>query len=138
MCPTDVCARRPAQPQPARLRSLAGDLGLVAAHQLLPDDLGRRLTPIDRDYEDFGGTENGVRTPRSTGPAVRSRAGEPPIAGSDVFAGRLRDAARFVRSVGPQTGRPPLYVGHFEVPHVPGDCCRPGISIPLRERAFPG
>ena len=138
VCPTDVCARRPAEPQPARLRSLAGDLGLVAAHQLLPDDLGRRLTPIDRDYEDFGGTENGVRTPRSTGPAVRSRAGEPPIAGSDVFAGRLRDAARFVRSVGPQTGRPPLYVGHFEVPHVPWRLLPSGHQYPVEGASLPG
>jgi hypothetical protein len=138
VCPTDLCPRRPEEPPPARLRSLAGDLGIVAAHLLLPDDLARGLPPIDRDYEDFGGAENGVQASPSVGSATRSRAGEPPIAGTDVFAGRLRDAERFVGSVGPQTGRPPLYVGHFEVPHVPWRLLPSGHQYPVEGPSLPG
>jgi hypothetical protein len=138
VCPSDVCARRPAEPAPARLRSLASDLSIVAAHVVLPADLGGGLPPIDRDYEDFGGAERGVEAPRRVGPAAASRVGKPPIAGTDVFAQRLRDAERFVQLVRPQTTRPPLYVAHFEVPHVPWRLLPSGHQYPVEGPSLPG
>jgi hypothetical protein len=138
VCPSDLCGRRPAEPASARLRSLVADLGIVAAHQLLPADLALGLPPIDRDYEDFGGEESAVGAGRSAGVAARFGRGGPPIAGTDVFAQRLRDAERFVQSVRPQATRPPLYVGHFEVPHVPWRLLPSGHQYPVEGPSLPG
>jgi hypothetical protein len=138
VCPTQICARQPAEPAPARLRSLVSDLGIVEGHLLLPGDLAGRLPPIDRDYEDFGAEERGVQAPRAAGAAAAPDQGDPPIAGTDVFAQRLRDAERFVRSVQPQGARPPLYVGHFEVPHVPWRLLASGHQYPVEGPSLPG
>jgi hypothetical protein len=138
VCPSQICARPPVEPTATRLRSLATDLSIVEGHLLLPADLAGGLPPIDRDYEDFGAEERGVRAPRAAGAAVRAPRGEPPIAGTDVFAARLRDAERFVLSVRPQGSRPPLYVGHFEVPHVPWRLLPSGHQYPVEGPSLPG
>jgi hypothetical protein len=138
VCPSDVCGRRPAESAPARLRALAGDLGIVAAHLMLPAGLVRGLPPIDRDYEDFSSGEKGVEAQPSAGAARRSRGGNPPIAGTDVFAQRLRDAERFVQSVRPQATRPPMYVAHFAVPHVPWRLLPSGHQYPVGGPSLPG
>jgi hypothetical protein len=138
VCPSDVCGRPPAESAPARLRALAGDLGIVAARLMLPADLVRGLPPIDRNYEDFSGEERGVEAPRSAGAASRSPRAEPPIAGTDVFAQRLRDAERFVQSVRPQATRPPMYMAHFEVPHVPWRLLPSGHQYPVEGPSLPG
>jgi hypothetical protein len=138
VCPSQICARRPVEPAATRMRSLGTDLSIVEGHLLLPADLAGRLPPIDRDYEDFGAEERGVEPPRVAGAAVRAPRGEPPIAGTDVFAQRLRDAERFVLSVRPQGSRPPLYVGHFEVPHVPWRLLPSGHQYPVDGPSLPG
>jgi hypothetical protein len=138
VCPTQICARSPAEPTAARLRSLASDLGIVEGHLLLPADLAAGLPPIDRDYEDFGAEDRAVQASRAADLAAPPAQGAPPLAGDDVFAGRLRDAERFVQSVGPQGARPPLYVGHFEVPHVPWRLLPSGHQYPVEGPSLPG
>jgi hypothetical protein len=138
VCPSHICARPPAEPTAARLRSLVSDLGIVEGHLLLPADLAGGLPPIDRDYEDFGAEERGVQAPRAAGVAAGPVHGDPPVAGTDVFAQRLRDAGRFVQSVRPQGARPPLYVGHFEVPHVPWRLLPSGHQYPVEGPSLPG
>jgi sulfatase-like protein len=138
VCPSQICARPPAEPAAARLRLMASDLGIVEGHLLLPADLAGRLPPIDRDYEDFGAEERGVQASLAAGGAVRPSQGEPPIAGTDVFAERLRDAERFVQSMRPQRARPPLYMGHFEVPHVPWRLLPSGHQYPVEGPSLPG
>ena len=52
VCPPELCAAdRPART--TRLRALAADLRVVAAHLLLPDDLRGGLPPIDQNWEGF-------------------------------------------------------------------------------------
>jgi hypothetical protein len=138
VCPTDICARQPAEPASARLRSLVSDLGIVEGHLLLPSDLAGGLPPIDRDYEDFGDEERGVEASPAARATARQAPGEPPIAGTDVFAQRLRDAEGFVQSMQPQGARPPLYVGHFEVPHVPWRLLPSGHQYPVAGPSLPG
>lgn len=138
VCPTQICGRSPTEPTPARLRSLASDLSIVEGHLLLPADLAAGLPPIDRDYEDFGAEDRAVHASRAADLAAPPAQGAPPLAGNDVFAARLRDAERFVQSVGPQGARPPLYVGHFEVPHVPWRLLPSGHQYPVEGPSLPG
>ena len=75
VCPTQICARSPAEPTAARLRSLASDMGIVEGHLLLPADLAAGLPPIDRDYEDFGAEDRAVQARRGRRPRSPSGPG---------------------------------------------------------------
>jgi hypothetical protein len=137
VCPPELCAHRARASAATRRDALVSDLGIVVLHQLLPADLTRWLPPIDRDYEDFGGEERGVQaTAAPTAP--RLAPGEVQIAGNDLFAQRLRDAERFVRSVRRPGTRPPLYMAHLEVPHVPWRLLPSGRQYPVPGPSLPG
>ena len=138
VCPQRICARPPGAPASARLRALVADLSIIEGHLLLPGDLAADLAPVDRGYEDFGAEERGIEPASGGGPAARAAQGEPPIAGRDVFARRLREGERFVRSIGPPGARPPLYVAHFEVPHVPWRLLPSGHQYPAARPSLPG
>lgn len=132
VCPARVCGAEQRDAASERLRSLASDLSVVAGHLVLPHDIAASLPPIDRGYEDFGGEAQGV----SAADAHEARAGA--IAGGDAFAQRLRDADRYVRAVRRPGRRPPLYMVHFEVPHVPWRLLPSGRQYPVPGPNLPG
>jgi hypothetical protein len=139
VCPQRLCGRQARRDPPARrARALISDVAIVGAHLLLPRGLAAGLPPIDRDFEDFGGQEAGVRAPTRRPVPGRSRPGAMGIAGSDLFARRLRDGERFVRRVRRPGARPPLYVAHFIVPHVPWRLLPSGHQYPVKGPTLPG
>jgi hypothetical protein len=134
VCPTRLCGRRARDTADQRLGSLASDLTLVAAHLVLPDDIAASLPPIDRNYEDFAGEDKGVTTSAgATGPPGGRR-----IAGTDEFSDLLRGMERYVGEVRRPGSRPPLYVAHFEVPHVPWRILPSGRQYPVPGTTLPG
>ena len=134
VCPTQLCGQRPREAAEERLGSLASDLTAVAAHLVLPGDIAAALPPIDRNYEDFGTEGDGIPT---AVPHAGTRAGGRRIAGTDKFSDMLRDMERFVADVRPGP-RPPLYMGHFEVPHVPWRILPSGRQYPVHGTTLPG
>ena len=113
VCPTDLCAED--RPDTAdRLTSLAKDLRVVSLHLLLPDDLGKELPPIDRDWQGFENEAIGPRANREQ----RRRFIE------EVFEriGNDDPPARFeetVEALGEPSARPPLVFLHTSIPHIP-------------------
>jgi hypothetical protein len=140
---TRVCGacddQRSREPGSQRLGSLLSDLAVVEGHLILPRDLASGLAPIDRDFEDFGGQEAGVKAPARRTPAPASRRGSArSIAGDDLFADRLRDAERFVAQVRRPGARTPAYIAHFVVPHVPWRLLPSGRQYPVAGPSLPG
>lgn len=133
VCPTALCGARKRDAAQTRLRSLVADLSVVAGHLMLPADIADSLPAVDRDYEDFGGEDEGVKA--SGAALTRSKAA---IAGTDKFAERVREAERFVRNVRRPGRRPPLYMTHFEVPHVPWRMLPSGRQYPVPGPNLPG
>ncbi len=134
VCSTRLCGQRPRDAADERLGSLASDLTLVAAHLVLPGDIADSLPPIDRNYEDFAGEDAGVT---ASGAAAGTPGGRT-IAGSDEFSDLLRGMERFVGDVSRPGKRPPLYVAHFEVPHVPWRILPSGRQYPVPGTTLPG
>ncbi|HEV7804274.1 MAG TPA: sulfatase-like hydrolase/transferase [Solirubrobacteraceae bacterium] len=134
VCPTRLCGSRPREDADVRLGSLVSDLTVVAGHLVLPGDIAATLPPIDRDYEDFAGAEEAVTTADDADTTVGGRR----IAGTDYFSDLLRGAERFVADVRPAGVRPPLYVAHFEVPHVPWRILPSGRQYPVHGTTLPG
>ena len=135
VCPTRLCGERPRDAADERLGSLASDLTVVAAHLVLPGDITTGLPPIDRNYEGFRGESDAItRSAPRAGAAIAGRR----IAGTDEFSGLLRDMERFVAEVRPPGSRPPLYMGHFEVPHVPWRILPSGRQYPVHGPTLPG
>jgi len=135
VCPTQLCGQRPREAAEERLGSLASDLTAVAAHLVLPGDIAATLPPIDRNYEDFGAEGDGLPT---RVPPAGTPAGGRRIAGTDKFSDMLRDMERFVADVRRPGPRPPLYMGHFEVPHVPWRILPSGRQYPVHGTTLPG
>jgi hypothetical protein len=139
VCPDRLCdPQARVEPPTRRVRALISDLAIVEAHLLLPRGLAAGLPPIDRGFEDFGGQEDGVRAPRRRPPPTRMQGPDFGIAGDDLFAQRLRDGERFVRSVRAARARPPAYVAHFVVPHVPWRLLPSGRQYPVPGPSLPG
>ena len=134
VCPTRLCGQRPRDEVSERLGSLASDLTLVAAHLVLPGDIADTLPPIDRNYEDFAGEDKGVTTSAPPKPTPGGRT----IAGTDEFSDLLRGMEGYVREVRRAGSRPPLYVAHFEVPHVPWRVLPSGRQYPVPGTTLPG
>ncbi len=135
VCPVKLCGQRRRDTPRARLGSLASDLSVVAGHLVLPGDIADTLPPIDRDYEDFAGEGEGITaTARRKGKRAAGRT----VAGSDEFSNLLRDMERFVGGVRKPGSRPPLIVGHFEVPHVPWRILPSGRQYPVHGTTLPG
>ncbi len=140
---TRVCGacdnQRSDEPGSQRFGALLSDLAVVEGHLILPPDLASGLAPIDRDFEDFGGQEAGVQAPASRAPAAGDGSGSArKIAGDDLFSDRLRDAERFVQRVRRPGARPPAYIAHFVVPHVPWRLLPSGRQYPVGGPSLPG
>ena len=142
---TRVCGacedQRPRIPASRRLDALLSDLAVVEGHLLLPRGLSGGLPPVDRNFEDFGGQEAGVKAPvRRSAARGDGDDGRPQrsIAGDDLFADRLRDAERYVRRVRRRGAAPPAYVAHFVVPHVPWRLLPSGRQYPVGGPNLPG
>jgi hypothetical protein len=140
---TRVCGackdQRPNQSASQRIHALLLNLALVEGHLLLPRGLTDGLPPIDRDFENFGGQEAGVEAPaqRRFAHGGRRRS-QRRIAGDDLFADRLRHAERFVSRVRRPGRRPPAFVAHFIVPHVPWRLLPSGRQYPVAGPTLPG
>ncbi len=134
VCSTSLCGQRPRDAAEERLGSLVSDLWLVTGHLVLPDDIADTLAPIDRNYEDFAGENEGVATTTEDARAGRRRT----IAGTDEYSDLLRGMERFVADIDRPGARPPLYVGHFEVPHVPWRVLPSGRQYPVPGTTLPG
>jgi hypothetical protein len=133
VCSTTLCGQRPRDAPVQRLGSLVSDLWLVTGHLVLPGDIAESLPPIDRNYEDFGGEGEGVATTAKRAPRHHVT-----IAGTDAYSKLLRGMERFVNDVEPPGARPPLYVGHFETPHVPWRVLPSGRQYPVHGTTLPG
>lgn len=135
VCPARLCGQRPRDDAEQRLGALASDLTVFAGHIVLPGDIAQTLPPIDRGYEDFDDEGDDITT-NVRGPG--RPAGGRTIAGSDKFSDLLRDMERFVGDVRRPKSRPPLYMGHFEVPHVPWRLLPSGRQYPVHGTTLPG
>jgi len=118
---TDVCPRRlcPETGRPGasrRLRELASDLSVVSLHLLMPDDLRRKLPPVDRSFGDF---------------LDRGGAGEarPWTAPPRALEGRVGQFDAFVRRLGRHRQARLSFI-HVELPHTPLEFLPTGQRYP--------
>jgi hypothetical protein len=121
VCPSDLCRTGPAKSQSERLSSLATDLRVVLGRVVLPADLANTLPAIDRDWEGFavdGGGADGLTNVPEKAPGGQTLEGHP-IAGTDIYAERVRNGRAIVQTIGPSQSRPGLWMVHYAIPHVP-------------------
>jgi len=123
LCPPVICPKGRTDPENARMRSLVSDLSVVSGHLLLPDGLARNLPPIDRGWADF---TRGTRT----NVAALGRQRAPGALADDWWAQRVRAAERGIDVRPARPGRPPAYVVHFVLPHVPWRYLPSGARYP--------
>ena len=124
ICPPSICKPAPVGDTPTRLKALYNDLTVVAGHAVLPAALGDQLPPVNATYGDFTPVSAGSSDPdevlRVQDPKARF-ADDPVIAditGSGSKNDLLRTAAKMQNSITGK-GKPPLYVIHMLMPHVP-------------------
>jgi hypothetical protein len=135
ICPRDLCAEtRPAAP--ARLRSLASDLSIVAEHLLLPDDLRLRLPPVDQGWEGFNSVGGPTATPDS---ATSSRPGfqKTLLQKLEVHDARV-DFRRLNAALDKPRRRPPLIFMHSTLPHTAWRYLPDGRSYVNHRDSVPG
>jgi hypothetical protein len=123
LCPIATCPEGRSAGAARRLRSLVSDLTVVSGHLLLPDGLARWLPPIDRGWADFTGAEQGT-----VGALGRQRS--PGGLRTDWWATNVAAAERGIEVRPPRAGRPPAYVVHFLLPHVPWRYLPSGVRYP--------
>ena len=137
VCPPAICEPEPAGDAKTRLTALYNDLTVVAERTVLPKQMADKLPAVNSGYGDFGpvsenAADKSVRL-KVNDPKARF-AGSPPIAevsGATFNNDRLRVAARMQSSIN-GAGKPPLYVIHMLIPHIPwrftpdGDQYAPG------------
>ncbi len=124
VCPAELCEERQ-EGVLGRLGSLAGDLRIVEAHLLLPDDLRDSLPPIDRDWQGFG--ERPSRMEFIDEAFRRLGTDDPP--------------ARFetiLRAIDRPSERPPLLFLHTSLPHIPWHYLPDGRRYPVLGLTEPG
>jgi hypothetical protein len=146
VCAPDICKRtRPRASQSARLGQLWSDLTVVLGHLVLPKDLTADLAPIDRGWEDFNNEDDdsdleAQAQEEPSAAASRGPAGAPvALRGGDIYVERIIDGLRVLRSIRPPTnGRPPLYMVHFVMPHVPWRFLPSGHQYPVQGPKIPG
>lgn len=121
---------------PAGLSALVDDVGLVGLHVLLPTPWTRDLPPIDQTWGAFGE----VAAPERTADAGVDDAHFDLLARVNETA--LRDrSSELVGVIEPPGDRPPAYVLHTMLPHVPyrhlpsGQATLPVLLAGLREDA---
>ncbi len=121
---------------PAGLPALVDDVGLVGLHVLLPGAWTRDLPPVDQTWGGFGE----VAAPEEAADAGADAANFDLLARVNETA--LRDrSSELVDVIEPPGDRPPAYVLHTMLPHVPyrhlptGQATLPVLLAGLREDA---
>ncbi|MFH1724554.1 MAG: sulfatase-like hydrolase/transferase [Elusimicrobiota bacterium] len=116
LCPPELCPSVSGAPGPAaRLGAMARDLGVVYLHLLAPDELARRLPPIDRTWRDFAARTPAVPRP---GPSPAADPGDLARVGDSSYLDRRGIFRDFIGSISPSP-RPALHFLHVMLPHQP-------------------
>ncbi len=123
VCPNTICAPKPRDPTGKRLRALYDDLSVVTGKVLLPEQLAAKLPAIGATDGDFAGTSGATdegKKLRKINPKARFLDSEPirDVSGAGFVNDNLRQVAELQNSITGK-GRPPLYVMHTLIPHVP-------------------
>ncbi|HSR44213.1 MAG TPA: sulfatase-like hydrolase/transferase [Acidimicrobiia bacterium] len=116
LCPDYACQNRLRQTEPFanRWKTMVSDVTVILGHLLIPRDLTGRLPSIDESWGDF----------RNTAAASPDTSDEH---GFDIIEqfrdldseDRRKPVSAFIESITPAGGQPPLYFGHFLLPHIP-------------------
>ena len=123
VCPSYICTPRPVGSSSERLTALFNDLQVVAGRKVLPQSLAEQLPAIDANYTDFAPTTSvntAAQRKKVASPNARF-ADSPPIAdlpGAGSHNDQLRLVAETQNAISGK-GRPPLYVMHMLLPHIP-------------------
>jgi len=124
VCQPSICEPAPVGDTQERLTALYNDLTVVAGRTVLPKEIADRLPAVDSTYGDFAPVSSNSADPAEAlkvkNPKARF-ADTPPIANVDGAAANndgLRIAAEMQNSISGD-GKPPLYVIHMLMPHVP-------------------
>ena len=123
VCPSSICEPLPVGNAKERLTALFDDLTVVAGRTVLPDSLANQLPAIDATYTDFAPTnsqQSAAEVKTAADPKSRF-ADSPPLADLPGAGSRnegLRLTAEKQNAISGE-GRPPLYVFHMLLPHVP-------------------
>jgi hypothetical protein len=112
LCPSSLC-EHPGDDAAGRWKALWSDLRVVLGHLFLPDDVVERLPPIDQNWTGFEREASDAGTAGSESFVMKERFVE--ARDSD----RRTQVAALVDLIGPSGERPPLYFGHFLLPHGP-------------------
>ncbi len=123
VCPPSICRPKPRDPTGKRLNSLLNDLTVVAGRVVLPQQLADKLPAIgstDGDFADVAASGPKVSTLHKEDPKARFVASPPirELAGAAFVNDNLRQIAKLQNGISGK-GRPPLYVMHVLMPHVP-------------------
>ena len=123
VCPPSICEPRAVGNASERLTALFDDLTVVTGRTVLPASLAEQLPAIDANYTDFAPTTKQLTAAQRKKVAdPKSRfADSPPIADLPGAGSRnegLLVAAETQNAISGK-GRPPLYVFHMLLPHVP-------------------
>jgi len=123
ICPPALCAAKQTETAATRLRSLYSDLSVVTGRTVLPKSLADQLPSIDATYGDFSpaqAAELDSNDKKNADPNARFE-NTPPIAevpGAGTNNNGLRQVAGLQNAI-TGAGKPPLYVMHMLMPHVP-------------------
>ena len=123
VCPRSICGAKARDATNQRLSSLLNDLTVVAGRVVLPQQLADKLPAIgstDGDFVDAAASGPKVSTLRKEDTKARFVASPPirELAGSGFVNDNLRQVARLQNGISGK-GKPPLYVMHVLMPHVP-------------------
>jgi hypothetical protein len=112
LCPSSLC-EHPGDDAAGRWKALWSDLRVVLGHLFLPDDVVERLPPIDQNWTGFDRDAPDAGTSGSESFVMKERF----VVARD--SDRRTQVASLVDLIGPSGERPPLYFGHFLLPHGP-------------------
>jgi len=122
LCSEQECPEGGGQGLGGRMRNLFSDLGVVSLHQLLPEDLEKRLPAVDQTFSGFAQDAGASATSAPTS-ALEDRPGQ---------------FDRFLAQIGRRAKRPTLDFLHIELPHVPWDYLPSGQRYPMSQQGVPG
>ena len=143
VCPRTICPVR-VRSQEAdsggnRLLTLIKDLTVVERRVLYPPELANRLPAVDNNFEDFGGEIDFSLKPGQYPEGRDARFGDnEPVAGESKANRILARSAKLAGTIDEPRSKPPLFVLHLEIPHVPWRFEKNGAQYPIAENKVPG